>query len=90
METVVKIVSTAGVGFVCGKTLKAFGKKDCSEIVNGITMLACGVLVVGGVKSGWEWLANTEIVKGIDSAFNGLAWIIAKIIEIGNTIGSFF
>lgn len=86
METVIKVVGTAGVGFICGKTLKAFGKKDCGEIINGVTMLACGVLIVGGVKEGWDWLSNTDVVKGIDSTLDGIAWVIAKIAELGSGI----
>lgn len=86
METMVKFISTAGVGFVCAKTLKVLGKKDCADIINGVTVAACGVIIVTGVVDGWRWLSNTEVVKAADKTLDGAAWIISKFIEIGQGI----
>lgn len=76
MSTVINILSTGTIGFVCAKTLKAIGKKDCSEIVAACTWMAVGVLLVGGVVSGWTWFCNTEAVQTIGYIFDKIGAFI--------------
>lgn len=79
MGTIVTIVKIGSAGLICGKALKVFGKKDYGDIINFVTFLSCGVLLLGLIF-GWldnlaYFIANNPVTEFIVGIKDSLEWI---------------